>query len=162
MERNYNHVYAKIIEGNDIIVGPIAYSMYKKSKIEYIEKQRESGNVLTDIDLVPFNNFSSSDSALDSYRIQAESIVQEFIKYILTEEVKNQRTLAIQNQAEILKNVIKPFTTSFGTNVLAGVIASFLFTLILAILLFIKTFGDLNISLKFEQKNALENTQPHK
>ena len=38
MERNYNFIYSKLVKKNEDLIGHIAYSLYKKSKIEYIEK----------------------------------------------------------------------------------------------------------------------------
>lgn len=158
MHRNYNYIYSKIVEDDNDLVGHIAYSLYKKSKIEYIEKQKQDGKTPTDTDLIPFNDFSSSDGSIDSYKIKAELLVQNFIDNVLSEEFANYKNQAIQQQAEILKGIIKPLRTSFWMDVLTGIVASFLFTLILAILFFIKTFGDLNVSLKFEQKSTSENT----
>lgn len=159
MQRNYNYIYSKIVEHDNDLVGHIAYSLYKKSKVEYIEKQKNDGKTPTDADLIPFNDFSSSEGSIESYKIKAELLVQNFIDNVLSEELSNYKSQAIQQQSEILKSIIKPLNTSFMKNVLAGVVASFIFTLILALIFFIRTFGDLNISLKFEQKNT-ETSQP--
>ena len=40
MQRNYNFIYSKLVEKDSDLIGHIAYSLYKKSKIEYIETQK--------------------------------------------------------------------------------------------------------------------------
>ncbi|WP_119080281.1 hypothetical protein [Chitinophaga alhagiae] len=152
MQRNYNYIYSKLVENDTDLIGHIAYSLYKKSKVEYIEKQNEGGKTLTDAELIPFNDFSSSESSIESYRIKAELIVQGFIDNVLDEELTNYKQQAITQQAEILKNIIAPITPSFWKNVWIGIVSSFIFTLVLAALFFIKTFGDYKINFSFEQK----------
>jgi len=148
MKRNYNHIFAKIVDDDYDLVGHIAYSLYKKSKIEYIENQHKGGKILTDMDLIPFNDVSSSASSIDNYRSKAEQIFRDFIDTVLGDELENQKDDAILKQIEILKSMIKSNDTSFGKNVWAGILSSFLFALFLAILYFIKNFGAINISLK--------------
>ena len=47
MQRNYNFIYSKLVEKDSDLIGHIAYSLYKKSKIEYIETQMGTGGALT-------------------------------------------------------------------------------------------------------------------
>ncbi|WP_054512540.1 hypothetical protein [Chryseobacterium sp. ERMR1:04] len=147
MQRNYNYIYSKLIEKDSDLIGHIAYSLYKKSKIEYIEQQQTGGNQLTDSDLVPFNAFSSSDSSIDSYKLKAELIVQGFIENVLEEELENYKEQAVNQQAEILKGIIKPLTSGFWGNVLAGLVSAFIFAAILAIIGFIIQFNGSTFSI---------------
>jgi hypothetical protein len=64
MQRNYNFIYSKLVENEYDIVGHIAYSLYKKDKIAHIERFRQKNSTEPlDHELIPFNEFSSSDSS---------------------------------------------------------------------------------------------------
>jgi hypothetical protein len=152
MERNYNYVYSKLVSEHSDVMGHIAYSIYKKNKIEYIEKKKQEGIALTDAELIPFNDISSTESAIENYNAMARKIMRSFIEGVLSREDIRCKKMAIAKHSVILKRIIEPLYTPFWKNVLAGVIASVIFTLILALLFFIKSFGDLNISLTFQPK----------
>jgi hypothetical protein len=148
MQRNYNYIYSKLVEGDSDLIGHIAYSLYKKSKIEYIEKKKTDGEALTDAELMPFNDFSSSQSSIDSYKIKAELILQGFIENVLEEELESYKEQAVNQQSDILKNIIKPLTTGFWSNVLAGLLSAFIFALLLAAIAFIIQFSGSTISIE--------------
>lgn len=160
MQRNYNYIYSKLVEKDSDLIGHIAYSLYKKSKIEYIEKQKNDGKEPTDTELIPFNDFSSSESSIESYRLKAELIVQGFIENVLDEELENYKEQAVNQHAEILKNIIKPITPSFWSNVWIGLISSFIFSLIVAAFFFIKSFGDYNINFNVTPKSVETKSTP--
>jgi hypothetical protein len=150
MKRNYNFIYSKLVKNDSDLIGHIAYSLYKKSKVEYIEKQKESGNSPTDSDLVPFNDFSSTDSSLEGYRLKAEVILQGFIENVLEEELESYKKQVISNQTDILKEVIKPLVTPLWKNILIGVISSFVFAVISVTFYFVITYGNYSIKIKIE------------
>lgn len=152
MQRNYNYVYSKLIEKDTDLIGHIAYSLYKKSKIEYIKKKKEEGTEPTDTDLIPFNDFSSSDSSIDSYKLKAEIILQGFVEYVLDEELKQANENAINQQSEILKQVVQPLIPKFRSNVLAGLLSGFIFALLLAAIAFIIQFSGSSISVNVDKK----------
>lgn len=156
MQRNYNYIYSNLVEKESDLIGHIAYSLYKKSKIEYIEKQKADGKEVTDADLIPFNNFSSSESSIESYKIKAELIVQGFIDNVLEEELENYKEQAVNQQAQILQNIIKPLTTGFWKSVWAGLVSAFIFALVLALIAFIIQFNGSTININV---NKVENTQ---
>ncbi|GIQ58895.1 hypothetical protein Flavo103_20310 [Flavobacterium collinsii] len=140
MQRNYNYIYSKLVEQDSDLIGHIAYSLYKKSKIEYIEKKKSEGETLTDIQLMPFNDFSSSESSIDSYKIKAELIIQGFIENILEEELKNTKEQAVNQQSEILKEIIKPITPNFMSGVWQNVVAALIISAIIALFALIINF----------------------
>lgn len=133
MQRNYNTIYSKLVTNETDIVGHVAYSLYKESKIEYIEKQELKGSCVTDRDLIPFNHFSSSDSTVLNYKIRAELILQGFIDTILQEELKNYDKQLTNQQTETLKSIIKPLVPSFWNTIAIGVISSFVFALLIVL-----------------------------
>lgn len=157
MQRNYNYIYSKLVEKDSDLIGHIAYSLYKKSKVEYIENKKSAGSALTDIELIPFNDFSSSQSSIESYRIKAELIVQGFIENVLDEELQNYKEQAINHQTEILKSIIKPLTSGFWGNVWAGILSAFIFALLLAAIAFIIQFSGSTISVNVK-KTEIEHT----
>ncbi|WP_300486177.1 hypothetical protein [Flavobacterium sp.] len=142
MQRNYNYIYSKLVEGDTDLIGHIAYSFYKKGKVEYIEKQEQIGNCLTDTDLIAFNDFSSSDCTIQSYRAKAECTLQGFIDNLLQEELKNYDGQVASRQTEILKDIIKPLVPSFWNTIAIGVISSFAFALLIVIFAVIAEYGN--------------------
>ena len=162
MQRNYNFIYSKIVEDDSDLIGHIAYSLYKKSKIEYLENKKIAGEILSDTELIPFNDFSSSESCIASYKIKAELIVQGFIENVLDEELKSYEEQAVNQQTDILKNIIKPLTSTFWSNVWSGLLSAFIFALILATIGFIIQFSGSTISLnvsKQENKTSTINSK---
>ncbi len=161
MQRNYNYIYSKLVESDTDLIGHIAYSLYKKSKVEYIEKKKAEGSTLTDNDLIPFNDFSSSESSIESYRIKAEIIMQGFVENVLQEELESYREQAINQQADILNNIISPLKSTFWSNVWAGLLSAFIFALLLAAIAFIIQFNGSSINVNVEKNIPnTENTQP--
>ncbi|MHA8097904.1 hypothetical protein VR479_01250 [Aquirufa aurantiipilula] len=108
MLRNYNFIYSKLVEKDSDLIGHVTYSLYKKSKIEYIEKQVSLGKTPTDSELIPFNDISSSESSIERYKLKATFIIQGFIEYMLDEELESYKEQVVNNQVDILHKVIKP------------------------------------------------------
>ena len=160
MQRNYNFIYTKLVHGEEDMIGHIAYSLYKKHKIEYINSKKVEGQELTDEDLKPFNDISSVDSAIQNYRIQAELILQDFTNEALEESLTEMQEQAILNQTIILKDVVKELTPGFWKNVWIGLVSSFIFSLVLALIAFIIHFqgSDINISIDKKTTNSVEKT----
>lgn len=151
MLRNYNFIYSKLVEKDSDLIGHVAYSLYKKSKIEYIEKQESLGKTPTDSELIPFNEISSSESSIERYKLKATFIIQGFIENMLDEELESYKEQVVNNQVDILHKVIKPLVTPTWKNVLIGVVGSFVFALITVTFYFIITYGNYSIKIKVEQ-----------
>ena len=163
MLRNYNYIYSKMVEGEGDMIGHIAYSLYKKSKIEYIENQKLKGKTVTDDELIPFNDFSSTDSSLETYRIKAEIILQGFIDNLLSEELQNSKEQAVKQQSEILKDIIKPLISGFWKNIWGGVISAFIFAAILAAIAFIIQYQGSSININIDKTSTTQTIKsPHK
>lgn len=151
MLRNYNFIYSKLVEKDSDLIGHVAYSLYKKSKIEYIEKQVSLGKTPTDSELIPFNDISSSESSIERYKLKATFIIQGFIENMLDEELESYKEQVVNNQVDILHKVIKPLVTPTWKNVLIGVVGSFVFAFITVSFYFIITYGNYSIKIKIEQ-----------
>lgn len=153
-QRNYNFIYSKLVNEDSDLIGHIAYSLYKKSKVEYIKDNKTDGTPLTDNELIPFNKFSSTDSSVESYRIKAELLLQGFINNVLAEELDSYKNQAINQQADILKDVIKPLTPSFWKSVGIGLVSAFIFALLLAAIAFILQFQNSTINFTVAKDNT--------
>lgn len=134
MQRNYNYIYKKLVNDEADMIGHIAYSLYKKHKIEYIDKMKNEGKELTDEELKPFNDISSVDSSIQSYRKQAEIILQEFSNDVLSESIEGLQVEAVKNQSDILRDIVSPITPKFWDDVKSGIVSSFIFSLILTLI----------------------------
>lgn len=87
MARKYNYIYSLLVEGRADIIGHIAYALYKEDKISFIEKFKEEHEDMepTEADLEQFNNFSSTQSQLDKYKLVSTAILQTFLDNSLDE-----------------------------------------------------------------------------
>jgi hypothetical protein len=159
MQRNYNFIYSKLVEDDSDLIGLIAYSLYKKHKIEFIEKQKQDGKDVSDSDLIPFNDFSSSDSSLENYKIKAEIIMQGFIDNVLDETIEEIETSTVNRHSEILKSIIKPLTSGFWGNVWAGLLSAFIFAIILAVIAFLLQFQGAVFNIQVEKPATEINNQ---
>lgn len=140
MQRQYNFIYSKLVLGSDDFVGQIAYSIYKQDKINFIEKfkQENSDKDPEELDFVHFHKFSSTDSAIQSYRLKAELILQEFLNNSLEEAIDEATDEIRRNQHIILQRVIKPIKPpGFWMAVLQNTVATFAFSAILALVILI-------------------------
>ncbi|MBB1149865.1 hypothetical protein H4K35_06910 [Myroides sp. NP-2] len=153
--RNYNHIYKKLVNSDTDLIGHIAYSLYKRSKIDYIEKNKENGQNLSDEDLKHFNEISSSESYIDGYKLKSNLILQSFINTILEEEIKTIKNETVNQQTEILKDVVTTLVPKNMKTIFLGLISSFLFALVIAAIAFIMQFSNSTISVKI-QENATE------
>lgn len=152
--REYNFIYAEIAKDENDFIGKIAYSIYKEDKISYIDKFIEDNSRNpTEEELKGFHRISSSQSSVERYRLQAESLLQQFLNNTLneaineaTEEIKSNHILLIRDEV----SKIKPagFWTGVGQNVVATIVLTGIFALILLVINFTmdgfwKTIGNL-------------------
>ncbi|GAB7529962.1 hypothetical protein PS3A_23730 [Pseudomonas sp. 3A(2025)] len=130
---NYNYIYRELVESETDILGILAYSAYKRQKIEFIQGFRQkTGKEPSDTDLTPFNDLSNSASQLENYRNQANQLAQGFLD------------LSLQNQTEELQayysvrssQEIKNSRPGFWQGVSQSVIGSVVFVLLLGFLVF--------------------------
>ena len=76
----YNHIYSVLVENDQDTLGIIAYSLYKRQKIEFIQSFKVKHDTEPkDTDLAPFHDVSNSPTQLESYRNQASQLLQGFL-----------------------------------------------------------------------------------
>ena len=104
MERKFSYLYSQLVKNENDLTGHIAYSLYKSSKIEYIEqfKRDNDGKTPSEEDLEAFHK--SAATLIKGYQAQAEQLMTDFTDILLQET-----TAEIEgNQLETLKTIIAP------------------------------------------------------
>lgn len=148
MPRNYNPIYSKIVENEFDLVGHIAYSLYKKQKIEYIQSHKlKNERDIHDVELIPFNEFSSSPVSIKGYRIQAETILQGFLENLFADQLEEYKQELKDDYTNLISEALEPIKPSkksaqFWFGVWQGVVATFVFTLIVGLIIFFLQMKD--------------------
>jgi hypothetical protein len=113
-------IYESLVRDENDTLGQIAYSLYKRQKIEFIKKQSPTEQQIKD-----FQEMAGSDSQLDLYRTKAVQLIQVFLEAILREDIEKQK-----------KEFLERYTPhTFGSGILQSLLASLIFV-VLGIALF--------------------------
>lgn len=146
MSRKYSFIFSRMVENDADIVGHIAYALYKSDKINYIEHFKESQKKdPTEDDLNAFHDVSSQSESVKKYRFVAAHILRDFLDNSLEESLEEIERDCNDRHADILKEVIQPLlpkkkSTIFWHGVFQSVAGAFLFALIVAAFVFIKSY----------------------
>lgn len=125
---DYNKIFEKLSStGEELdIYDMVAYGIYKKSKRIYITNhKKENGKNPTEKELKIY--VSGAETHLDTYKSQAERMIEELFNTILDGKLPE-----IENK--IIKTHIKP---SFGYGVLINLVSSLIWAVLLVIMYFI-------------------------
>ncbi|UFH47982.1 hypothetical protein [Pseudomonas sp. KNUC1026] len=126
-----NFIYERLVESEDDILGIIAYSLYKRQKIEYIEAFcKRNGRPACSADLTQFHEVSNSAFQLQAYRTQADNIAQSFLTITLEGRAEQ---LEDHYQSK-LKSEMQAYKPNYWLGVSQGVVASIIFVLLLGLL----------------------------
>lgn len=129
----YNYIYKELVADESDILGKLAYSLYKRQKIEYIQAFREKhGEDPTDADLTAFHDISNNATQLDGYRNQAAQLALSFLETSLANEAKELEDL----YSAKANNEIRSFRPGFWMGVSQSVVGSACFILLLGCLVF--------------------------
>lgn len=130
---SYNHIYNALVADDNDIVGKLAYSQYKRQKIEYILAFKEKhGELPNDADLAAFHDMSNNVSVLESYRSQAAQLAVDFLKASLADETREMEEI----YAAKASHEIRSARPGFWTGVSQSVIGSACFIMLLGCLVF--------------------------
>ncbi|MFL0805704.1 MAG: hypothetical protein K6L60_00295 [Oceanobacter sp.] len=133
MPKDYNFIYEQLVDSEDDIHGIIAYSVYKRQKIQYIKDfYQQHGVSPTEDDLLSFKEISTSPSQLEFYRSEATVLTERFLRDVLEEDLKEREKFFSAKVHSELQN-IKP---SHGLDILKGAAGSLLFVLLTGVLYF--------------------------
>lgn len=124
MEKSKPFVFDSLVETKDDFVGMVAYTLYKRQKVEWIEEFKESNGrppTLQDIE-AGFGSVCSMSSQREAYIDQAITLIDEFLDQALSEKVQ-QATQEV-TRSELVKAVKKPMWKSVLENLIASGITS--------------------------------------
>lgn len=110
MERHYNLIYNELVKYDGDMVGRIAYSLYKREKIAFIEqyKDENNGKEPSASDFGHFHMGCHNPERLRLYRKEALSMLQDFMGESFEETSKQILADFTKYQDEHLVKVISP------------------------------------------------------
>jgi hypothetical protein len=130
---SYNYIYTELVKNENDILGILAYSLYKRQKIEFIQGfKNKTGNEPSDADLTTFHDISNSASQLESYRNQANQLAQNFLDITLNTQAEELDKFYSTKADHEIKNS-RP---SFWSGVAQSVVGSVAFVFVLGFLVF--------------------------
>lgn len=124
----YNFIYEKLVSAPDDIVGMIAYSLYKKEKVEYVRSfTKQYGRAPEDQDLQSFHVSSNTQARLSGYGVEAKEIAREFLEIALEEKVEEiESQLLADYQLTQIGSDLRQLR-KFWPAVIQGLVSSWLF-----------------------------------
>ncbi|MEP0324052.1 hypothetical protein [Bauldia litoralis] len=126
------HVFRLLVgEDRNNVIGCVAYGVYRRSKLEWEEKLISEKNRLPNGDEKASFDATVTDTNLDSYRNEARSILAEFADEAVTTQTPEIMARAMRGR--------------FWRNVLASMIGSALFAILLLILVLIAARSDIDL-----------------
>ncbi|MCM1028772.1 MAG: hypothetical protein NC342_00190 [Pseudoflavonifractor sp.] len=130
MDKNF--IYSKLVRDDDDIIGMVAYGIYKKHKIEFIESiKKEYKREPNDEEWHAFALSTNTGSQLNKYISQADATLASFVMNSAGEQIKSaERQMLEQYQANI-KAVLPSNWKTVGLSVLGSLIFSAVITLAL-------------------------------
>lgn len=85
---DYNFIYKKLVQSPNDVVGALAYALYKEEKIAYLTAFRDEKKIdPIDAELAEFHRITNVPQRIESYRQQAEGLLQEFLDDVLAAQL---------------------------------------------------------------------------
>lgn len=135
-EAAYNFIYKRLVESPDDITGMIAYALYKREKIEFIQGLVSKYNRSPiDAELKSFHLSSNTEARLNAYRIQAGVIAREFLEISLDEKVKEIEDGWREGYLQGLIGSDLKELKRFAPGVIQGLVSSWVFSFSVALVL---------------------------
>ena len=126
----------------------IAYCLYKQQKIETLNEMRGSkGTDLSEDEIKAFIAFSSTESQLDKYRLQGESILSEMISTIENDELVRFEERMLKEYKQNIKSVLPSKLESVALSMLAA----FLFSVMVGVFFFLTDTSEKAVKENTEQ-----------
>lgn len=157
MARCYNYIYKQLVDGENDIVGHIAYSLYKAEKIEYINKfKNDNGREPNEDELKYFHETTRVSGSLSRYKNAAILLLQTFMSNTIYESLQQMEKDCKNRYVENIKEACTELhpvgkKRRYGEGIVQSVIGAFIFALLLAAIAFILRFkgADFNISTRW-------------
>lgn len=144
---NHYFFFSQIVADDDDFIGFVAYTIYKKNKIEYIEQFKiDNSRPPTDEELLRWQHEECTDNKKKNYRSLAENKVNQFInelrgkreKELKKEKEENdERRKELDKRERNINNREKYCNVKSKYQFGSGILQSFIATLIYVVLGFI-------------------------
>lgn len=139
--------YSNLVEGENDLIGLIAYSLYKGDKMAYIRQYvREEGKSPSETEMLAFCRTLALPGQISSLRNKAAVLLEEMNEEVLKVTISE---LQDQFRDQLLEELKKPrsFWRSVGENLVANVLAAALTVLVVVLVYgaqigYVKLFGD--------------------
>lgn len=148
MSRNYNFIYSHLVNGENDIVGHIAYSLYKSEKIAFIErfKEENNGKEPDENDLKPFHDSTCIPNRLSGYHLQASVLLKDFIDYTVAATLQEAENEVRKNYMDNMRTIFDEKTSKikpkgFFHGVFQSIVGAICFALLVSVFLFFLTFS---------------------
>ena len=143
MEKPTKHadVFNKLVKDDSDLIGYIAYSLYKRQKIEYLQNKAEQGIPVTEDMRKDFSAFACTSSQIGLLRHQAENLLMETVGNIASEEMEQKEQEMLSNYKkdirEIAEDVLRKRVPSPAGTIGLNVASALIFSLLLGIIVFL-------------------------
>lgn len=145
MAKHYNFIYEELVRYDGDMVGRIAYSLYKREKIAFIEQYKKA-NEGRDPSTKDFDNFHATchnPERIRMYRNEALAMLQDFMGESFEETSKQILADFTKDQDEHLTKVIKPLLPEkqkmryvYFHGVMQSMIGSIILPVVIGVILF--------------------------
>lgn len=145
MSKPYNYIYEKLVQGPEDLTGLVAYGLYKREKIEFIERLRADGQEVSDEQIQDFHHASNTGTRLQSYRDQAEKLLHAVIVNVIEEQAgdiqeqyESELAKANANHARTVSDLATKLADSqkFWPGVWQNVVSSLIAAIVVALIVF--------------------------
>lgn len=145
MAKHYNFIYEELVRYEGDLVGRVAYSLYKREKIAFIEQYKKShdGKEPTTRDFDNFHASCHNPERLHSYHKEALSMLQDFMGESFEETSKQILIDFTKVQDEHLAKVIRPLLPEkqkmryvYFHGVMQSIIGSIILPVVIGVILF--------------------------
>lgn len=134
-----NLIYSKLVEDDADIIGMVAYGIYKRHKIEFIDSiRKEYDREPNDEEWQAFAISSNTESQLKKYVSQADTMLASFVMDSAGEQIKDaEKRMLEQYQANI-----KAVLPSNWKSVMLSVLGSLIFSAVITFALFLGAYSE--------------------
>jgi hypothetical protein len=137
MDKNF--IYSKLVRDDDDIIGMVAYGIYKKHKIEFIESIKSAhGREPNQDEWHAFTLSTNTGSQRSKYISQAETMLATFVMDTAGEQIKD----AEHDMLEQYQANIKAALPSNLKTILLSVLGSFIFSVVITVALILGAFSE--------------------
>lgn len=117
-------VYTTIVEGDNDLVGLVAYSLYKRDKLAFVVKHHEDRNCAPSSDeMLAFCRGATLPGPVSNYRTKASSLLSDMYNQLLEEQVT---AMQAQYKDDLITELKKahPFWEGVWQHVVSGVVVA--------------------------------------